>query len=171
MEGVAEGDHLLPARVDDVGGVPRAVARGEPDVDAGEDLLALGHGAHLRRQGLDHVAHALRFGVVTLGPLGFGDQVVDVGEGGPVAAGGGMPGPPEVVGVQVGDLGDHAEVVDPGQCLLAGHAPGLGTGDHHIDRLCASCWQPVAAVRARSSMNRTARRAPPRRGRSAAGRC
>src|SRR6516164_2462856 len=41
VEGVAEGDHLLPARADDVGGVPGAVAGGEPDADAGEDLLAL----------------------------------------------------------------------------------------------------------------------------------
>jgi hypothetical protein len=40
-----------------------------------------------------------------------------------------------------------------------------------ISIACAPlCWQPVVAVRARSSMNRTARRAPTRRGRSAAGR-
>src|SRR5215475_14487038 len=38
VEGVAEGDHPLAAGADDVGGVPCAVAGGEPDVDAGEDL-------------------------------------------------------------------------------------------------------------------------------------
>src|SRR5215470_1252458 len=93
VEGVAEGDHQLAVGADDVGGVPGAVAGGVPDGDAGEDLLALGHGAHLRRQDLDHVAHALRLGEVPLGPLGLGDQDVGPGEGGPVAAGGGIPGP------------------------------------------------------------------------------
>src|SRR5215468_3742560 len=109
VEGVAEGDHLLPGGADHVSGVPGAVAGGEPDADAGEDLLALGYGAHLRCQDLDHVAHALRLGEVPLGPLGLGDQDVGPGEGGPVAAGGGIPGPPEVVVVQVGE-GDRLDV-------------------------------------------------------------
>src|SRR5215469_8595449 len=98
VEGVAEGDHLLPAGADDVGGVPGAVAGGVPDGGAGEDLLALGHGAHLRLQDLDHVGHALLLGVMPLGPLGLGDQQGGPGERGPV---GGEPGPAEVVVVQV----------------------------------------------------------------------
>ncbi|MDP4505301.1 hypothetical protein [Nonomuraea turcica] len=52
VEGVAVGDHPLPAGADHVGGVSCAVAWGEHDADAGEDLLALAHGAHLRLHGL-----------------------------------------------------------------------------------------------------------------------
>jgi hypothetical protein len=56
VEGVAEADHPLPARLDGVGGASGAVARGVADGDAGQDLFAFGHGAQLRRHGLDHVA-------------------------------------------------------------------------------------------------------------------
>jgi hypothetical protein len=44
-QGVAEGDQPLPARGEDVLGVPGRVAAGDAHVQAGEDFLSVGYGA------------------------------------------------------------------------------------------------------------------------------
>jgi hypothetical protein len=110
VERVAEGDQPPPARADHVGGVSLGVARGEQHVDTGEDLLAVGHGAHLRPQRRENLTRgAVGFGEVTVGPLRFADQEVGAGERSPVAAGSRVPSPAEVIDVQMSE-GDCFDV-------------------------------------------------------------
>ena len=94
MQGVAEGNQPLSARGNDVLGMPGRVTTGDPDPYAGKDLLRVRDRTHARCR---------RVQLVALRPFRRGHQVVGVDKGRPAAAGHRMPGPAEVIGVQVGE--------------------------------------------------------------------
>src|SRR4051794_29126982 len=113
MQGIAEGDQPDSASSDDVLRVPEGVTTGDLYTDTRKDLLAVVHCAHARRQGGDDLlGRTSRLQQFALGPFRLGDQVVGIGERRLVTAWNWMPGPTEMIDVQVGE-GHHLDLLWP----------------------------------------------------------